>query len=62
MDQPNDSAKARKHPCPDCSSCQWCSERRCGMCRGWLARPAAAHSAAVRRDKDETRKDNDESE
>lgn len=23
---------ARKHPCPDCFECGWCSEERCGPC------------------------------
>jgi hypothetical protein len=21
-----------KHPCPDCSFCQWCSDDRCSLC------------------------------
>ncbi|MDD2900419.1 MAG: hypothetical protein PHI31_17120 [Desulfuromonadaceae bacterium] len=21
-----------KHPCPDCSCCQWCSDERCRVC------------------------------
>jgi hypothetical protein len=24
---------AKKHPCPDCNFCQWCSSDRCGLCR-----------------------------
>jgi hypothetical protein len=24
---------AKKHPCPDCYFCQWCSDSRCGLCR-----------------------------
>lgn len=24
----------QKHPCPDCFSCQMCSDDRCLMCRG----------------------------
>jgi len=24
----------KKHPCPDCCACQFCSETRCRMCRG----------------------------
>ncbi|GAB7026847.1 hypothetical protein [Geotalea toluenoxydans] len=24
----------KKHPCPDCHFCQWCSDDRCRMCRG----------------------------
>ncbi len=23
-----------KHPCPDCFSCQLCSDERCSVCRG----------------------------
>lgn len=23
----------KKHPCPDCSFCQWCSDDRCRLCR-----------------------------
>lgn len=30
----NDEKQApKKHPCPDCSFCQWCSDDRCSMCR-----------------------------
>jgi len=24
----------KKHPCPDCNFCQFCSETRCNACRG----------------------------
>ena len=24
----------KKHPCPDCVYCQWCSDDRCRMCLG----------------------------
>jgi hypothetical protein len=27
-----------KHPCPDCFSCQFCSDDRCGVCRGSAAK------------------------
>jgi len=27
MDDPE-----KKHPCPDCRQCQWCSEDRCRLC------------------------------
>jgi hypothetical protein len=27
-------AGTKKHPCPDCRFCQWCSDDRCRMCRG----------------------------
>ncbi|MDA8077663.1 MAG: hypothetical protein M0Z79_01875 [Nitrospiraceae bacterium] len=23
----------KKHPCPDCSFCQYCSNTRCNICR-----------------------------
>lgn len=22
----------QKHPCPDCTMCQWCSDERCRVC------------------------------
>jgi hypothetical protein len=22
----------KKHPCPDCQHCQWCTDTRCSMC------------------------------
>ena len=22
----------KKHPCPDCRQCQWCSDDRCRLC------------------------------
>ena len=22
----------KKHPCPDCRMCQWCSDERCRLC------------------------------
>lgn len=22
----------KKHPCPDCQVCQWCSDERCRLC------------------------------
>jgi hypothetical protein len=22
----------KKHPCPDCTFCQWCSDERCALC------------------------------
>ena len=27
-------AEPRKHPCPDCTFCQWCSDDRCRLCLG----------------------------
>ena len=23
---------SKKHPCPDCTCCQWCSDDRCRLC------------------------------
>nr|WP_224746792.1 hypothetical protein [Pelovirga terrestris] len=23
---------SKKHPCPDCRQCQWCSDERCRLC------------------------------
>jgi len=25
-------ASTKKHPCPDCRQCQWCSDDRCRLC------------------------------
>jgi hypothetical protein len=25
-------AAEKKHPCPDCQCCQWCSDDRCRLC------------------------------
>jgi len=30
MDQ--HTVNAKKHPCPDCSFCQWCGDDRCALC------------------------------
>jgi len=30
----SDEGADKKHPCPDCRYCQWCSDDRCRMCRG----------------------------
>ncbi|KAB0672218.1 hypothetical protein F6V30_06535 [Oryzomonas sagensis] len=27
----------KKHPCPDCTCCQWCSDDRCRLCRNGSA-------------------------
>ncbi len=29
---PEDDGRAKKHPCDDCYSCQWCSDNRCELC------------------------------
>ncbi|MEI6809015.1 MAG: hypothetical protein WCN95_09855 [bacterium] len=26
------SSREKKHPCPDCFSCGWCSDDRCKVC------------------------------
>ncbi len=26
------NVEGKKHPCPDCNSCQWCSDDRCRLC------------------------------
>lgn len=26
------AAESKKHPCPDCRQCQWCSDNRCQLC------------------------------
>ncbi|GFO54013.1 hypothetical protein GMSM_10200 [Geomonas sp. Red276] len=30
---PKDEEAPKKHPCPDCKFCQWCSDDRCRICR-----------------------------
>lgn len=33
MSDAADSAESvKKHPCPDCTCCQWCSDDRCRLC------------------------------
>jgi len=32
--EPDCNSDREKHPCPDCFSCQWCSNERCRVCRG----------------------------
>ncbi len=27
-----DNQTTKKHPCPDCTFCQWCSDDRCRLC------------------------------
>ena len=29
----SDEEATKKHPCPDCTFCQWCSDDRCRICR-----------------------------
>jgi hypothetical protein len=28
----DDGSSPKKHNCPDCTSCQWCSDTRCEVC------------------------------
>lgn len=28
----NGESSEKKHPCPDCGFCQWCSDDRCRLC------------------------------
>jgi hypothetical protein len=30
---PDADARPKKHPCPDCFDCRWCSDARCEQCR-----------------------------
>ncbi|HEY1405583.1 MAG TPA: hypothetical protein VF857_03150 [Spirochaetota bacterium] len=27
-----EESETKKHPCPDCYSCQWCADERCALC------------------------------
>jgi hypothetical protein len=29
---PDEVDGPKKHPCPDCHFCQWCSDNRCSLC------------------------------
>ena len=29
---PSENESPKKHPCPDCRFCQWCSDDRCHLC------------------------------
>lgn len=31
--EPEMEGSDKKHPCPDCADCQWCSDSRCKICR-----------------------------
>lgn len=28
----DDTSVKKKHPCPDCTFCQWCGDDRCALC------------------------------
>ncbi|SNB44714.1 hypothetical protein [Geobacter sp. DSM 9736] len=30
--------EGKKHPCPDCTFCQWCGDDRCRLCRAPCAK------------------------
>lgn len=30
---PEKNTGPKKHPCPDCFECGYCSDERCGLCR-----------------------------
>jgi len=32
FDLKEEKAMDKKHPCPDCRMCQWCSDDRCRLC------------------------------
>jgi len=34
LDPPTGATPCKKHPCPDCRACQFCSDTRCLACRG----------------------------
>lgn len=38
MDGNGKPQPAKKHLCPDCRACGFCSDRRCELCQGWLMR------------------------
>lgn len=54
----------KKHPCPDCQMCQWCSDERCRLClKGTccrkplsLAEQIARYDALNRQDEEKTDK------
>jgi hypothetical protein len=41
-----ESPGQKKHDCPDCTYCQWCSDDRCRLCRGEVRRPPCKPSMA----------------
>lgn len=47
------SIQHKKHPCPDCIVCQWCSDARCEMCQGWLVKKDVDDKAALDTAKDD---------
>lgn len=41
----------KKHPCPDCTFCQWCSDDRCRLClhRGTCCRRKLSQAEQIAR-------------
>jgi len=50
---PDSFPERKKHPCPDCFSCQWCGNERCRTCRSAICckRKTPGH-ATVETDQD----------
>jgi hypothetical protein len=46
---PDEDEGAKKHPCPDCHFCQWCSDNRCELCLESKACALAGNPACTRR-------------
>ncbi|MFA6449562.1 MAG: hypothetical protein WCX65_08845 [bacterium] len=48
------SAGPKKHPCPDCTFCQWCADSRCNIClrdQKTCAAAAPKNKAAIKKAK-----------
>jgi hypothetical protein len=43
---PDNEKQTRKHNCPDCVMCQWCSDARCALC---LNRKACGKTVTCRK-------------
>ena len=41
---PEQKGGLKKHPCPDCYSCQFCSDERCALCRKLKCRGKKTHN------------------
>jgi hypothetical protein len=44
---PDKDPGERKHPCPDCYTCQQCGDDRCRVCRSDRPAPKAAAGSAA---------------
>ena len=42
----SEQPSTKKHPCPDCTFCQWCGDDRCRLCRGDCVRTGRKLSLA----------------